>query len=817
MADFSGKNNAEINKEILRTKKLIERAEKSIVSESKKVLEFQEKLNARIVEAGKQLKANNQARLDGLASEEKALNSIGSIYKDLTNQQLEDIKLLQKKVSTGSIAEKQLFKISEINREIAQLGADDNLQRDALINKRNEEFGILKDTSELSQKDIEILTQQNKLALQYASMSSRQKDIIQKQYDILDGIKDTIEGTLMTARTLYGNLLGATGGLITGLGFVVDKIGKMNTELGTTMFQSDGVARRAALMNIFFKDAADSARTLSSELGGTDKVTGSLQAKVGIMAETMGISGREAGNLVGQFSRLNAGSTDVAANMMIQSREFAKQNNIIPNDLMSDLAASAEEFALFGQEGGENILRASGYAQKLGVNMKTLSGIAEGLLDFESSITKELELGALLGRNINLNKARQLAYENDIEGATKAVLQELGGITAFNRMDYFQKKATADLLGVSVAELQKMASNQESAANMTRVMGVEMGIVGEGLNYVANNAGGFLKSLGGGVTALGQMNLGFNALGTSVGGVVKGSIQFVKNLISANALTKAQKSLSDKQILAGFGGKKAKDMLTAKMASKTPKLPSSSAQNPTTSTMNSVGKINMSAVLKGAAAMLIVAAAMFVLAKALQEFTNVGEAELKSAGIALLGLMASIAIMGAIMMSPLGTGVLVGAAALLIVAGSLYILGQALQGIAKGFGALGLIQPILSGLVGMIGGIFALSAAFATLAGSLGLLGLAGIAALPALLGLAAAGAGLGMLFGVFSDGGENSGLEEGGENLQQQMVNHLKNILEETKKGRVLKVDNEVLARVVGSVTEQQGGNTGTYSGKPT
>ena len=69
MAEFSGKNNAEINKEILRTKKLIERAERSIVSESKKILEFQERLNARIVEAGKQLKANNQARLDGLAAE----------------------------------------------------------------------------------------------------------------------------------------------------------------------------------------------------------------------------------------------------------------------------------------------------------------------------------------------------------------------------------------------------------------------------------------------------------------------------------------------------------------------------------------------------------------------------------------------------------------------------------------------------------------------------------------------------------------------------------------------------------------------------
>lgn len=816
MAEFSGKNNAEINKEILRTKKLIERAERSIVSESKKILEFQERLNARIVEAGKQLKANNQARLDGLAAEERSLNSIGSIYKGLTNQQLEDIQLLQKKVTTGSIAEKQLFKISEINREIAQLGADDNLQREALINKRNDEFKILKDTGQLSQKDIERLTEQNKLALQYASISSRQKNIIQKQHDILDGIKDTIEGTLMTARTLYGNLVGAIGGLITGLGFAVDKIGAMNSELGTTMFQSDGIGRRTALMNIFFKDAADSARTLSSELGGTDKVTGSLQAKVGIMAETMGISGREAGNLVGQFSRLNAGSTDVAADMMITSREFAKQNNIIPNDLMSDLAASAEEFALFGQEGGENILRASGYAQKLGVNMKTLSGVAEGLLDFESSITKELELGALLGRNINLNKARQLAYENDIEGATKAVLQELGGITAFNRMDYFQKKATADLLGVSVAELQKMASNQESAANMTRVMGAEMGIVGEGLNYVANNAGGFLKSLGGGVTALGQMNLGFQAMGTSMGGLLSGVKQFVKNLFTANALTKAQKSLSDKQILAGFGGKKAKDMLTAKMASKTPKLPSTSAQNPATSTMGGMSKINMGAVVKGAAAMLIVAAAMFVFAKSLQEFMKVEWSAVGMAMVAMLGLIAGIALIGALMSSPIGAGVLIGAAALLFVASSMLILGVALQAIAKGFGALGLVQPILEGLIGMIGGIFMLSAAFATLAGSLGLLGLAGIAALPALLGLAAAGAGLGMLFGVFS-GGENSGLEEGGENLQQQMLDKLDELISETKKGHVLKVNNEILARVVGSGTEQQGGNTATFSGTPT
>ena len=111
-------------------------------------------------------------------------------------------------------------------------------------------------------------------------------------------------------------------------------------------------------------------------------------------------------------------------------------------------------------------LRAAGYAAKLGTNMSTLSGIADGLLDFESSITKELELGAMLGKNINLNKARELAYSGDIEGATKETLKQLGGIDAFNKMDYYQKKQTADLLGVSVAELQKMNSKMENAGQL---------------------------------------------------------------------------------------------------------------------------------------------------------------------------------------------------------------------------------------------------------------------------------------------------------------------------------------------------------------
>jgi hypothetical protein len=416
------------------------------------------------------------------------------------------------------------------------LGSEDVEARAALTNEYNDQMGSLGTILHGNTKVIQSLKQQNSLAQNYADMSSEQKDLIQSQHDVLEGVKKTIKGTLMTVKTLYGNITGAVGGLISGLGVVVGKIGAVNSELGTSMFQADGVGRKAGVLSLVFGDAAQTAKDLSAALGDTNKATFELQASVGLMATNMGISGSEATKLVSSFSMLNGNSTDVALDMSKTSQEFAKQNGIIPAQLMGDLANSTEEFALYGKDGGENILRAAGYAAKLGVNMSTLSGIADGLLDFESSITKELELGAMLGKNINLNKARELAYSGDIEGATKETLKQLGGIQAFNKMDYYQKKQTADLLGVSVAELQKMNSKMENAGSLGNVISENFSVAGEALDAGLNKyLGTGLKGLGGMITASGQLGMGFQSLGLDMGGMVKSSASWLKNMVKAGA------------------------------------------------------------------------------------------------------------------------------------------------------------------------------------------------------------------------------------------------------------------------------------------
>ena len=149
-----------------------------------------------------------------------------------------------------------------------------------------------------------------------------------------------------------------------------------------------------------------------------------------------------------------------------------------------------------------------------------MSGVADNLLDCETSITKELELGAMLGKNINLDKARQLAYSGDIAGATKETLNALGGIEGFNQMDYYSKKATAELLGVSVAELQKMVSGEEEAARLAGTIGGQFSLAGEALDAGLNKyLGTSLEALGGMVMAGAQLGGSFSQMGFDVKGM----------------------------------------------------------------------------------------------------------------------------------------------------------------------------------------------------------------------------------------------------------------------------------------------------------
>ena len=117
-----------------------------------------------------------------------------------------------------------------------------------------------------------------------------------------------------------------------------------------------------------------------------------------------------------------------------------------------------------------------------------------------------------------------------------------------------------------------------------------------------------------------------------------------------------------------------------------------------------IGYFGKKSVLLGAAALILVSGGIFVFSKAMVEFTKVSWKAVGVAAVSLLLLVGTIAALGAIMMSGVGAVALVlGAAALVIVAGGLFVLGKAMQEFAK---ALNIAMPFFEWIGNFILNVF---------------------------------------------------------------------------------------------------------------
>ena len=134
---------------------------------------------------------------------------------------------------------------------------------------------------------------------------------------------------------------------------------------------------------------------------------------------------------------------------------------------MADVASDTEFFSKYAKDGGANVMEAAIQAKKLGLNMSTVSAMADSLLDFESSIESQMEASMMLGRSINTDTARRLALEGDLVGMQKEVMKQVGNEAEFNAMNTLQRQALAKAFGLSVNDLGKMVRDQEVLNNMT--------------------------------------------------------------------------------------------------------------------------------------------------------------------------------------------------------------------------------------------------------------------------------------------------------------------------------------------------------------
>jgi hypothetical protein len=622
----------------------------------------------------------NQTRLDGLKSAERSMGSMSGLYQNLNKFEKERIKntFTSKDLTMEQTA--SLNKMAEINRSISQLTVDDIAGHAALNQEYKEIQASLGNMSEEDKKIIENLKEQNTLAKNYGKMTKTQKDFLDKQIKVYDGIKDAIGGVLETASLLTSNLKGAMGAAVIGVGFGLEKWGKSVRSFGGYV---DSAQISSVALGFAFKDAEEVTKGLSKEFGGLKDVSFSTQLNTNLMATNMGISGAEAANVVGNFARMNDGSASTAMDMAATTKALGKAAGVPIDSLMKDVAGSTKAFAEYGKNGGLNMTIAAVAAAKMGVSMDSMTKVSDSLLDFETSINGEMELGAMLGKQLNLDRARGLAYEGNMTGAVKETLNQLGGIEAFNKMDIFQKRKAAELLGLSVDEFQKMAAKSDEISENGEASVSKWSTFWEGTTaFVTGPLAGMAKTFGSSLIAMGQMSPMLKDMGINMGGMAKQAFEWVKNLIKGKAIAKVTDSVSGKATDA------IKDKATSAVKDKMGGIAQDKIKGgatPDPDKANKMGKINGPALIQAAAAMLIMAAALWVFAKAAQEFS--GKIDW---GNVFIGIAAMAALGGvAALLSLAGPMILVGAAALLVASAAFYVFGLASQQVAIGMNMLG--------------------------------------------------------------------------------------------------------------------------------
>ena len=200
---------------------------------------------------------------------------------------------------------------------------------------------------------------------------------------------------------------------------------------------------------------------LSSEFGLSLDEASALSVKVFDTSKALGLSTDEASSLFGMLMQTSNLSAVQAEQLSEGAFQLARQAGVAPSTVLRDIAGSAEVFANFSKDGGDNLAEAAVQARQMGISLSTTAKIAEGLLDFETSVAAEVEASVLLGRQLNFQKARELALNNDIAGATKNIVDQLGSEAEFNNLNLIQRQALAKSIGVSTTELAKMVGQSD--------------------------------------------------------------------------------------------------------------------------------------------------------------------------------------------------------------------------------------------------------------------------------------------------------------------------------------------------------------------
>ena len=220
-------------------------------------------------------------------------------------------------------------------------------------------------------------------------------------------------------------------------------------------------SRDLAGFGVSVKDATESAQQLANAFGDTSIANKENIEYVSLMKQNLGVSAEDSTALMQNFMGIGGMSSKVARETAGAAASMAKAAGVPFGAVMKEVAKPSAEVRSLIKGSVDNLIKGAIEAKRLGTSLEAVGKAAAGVLDFQNSINDEMEASVLFGKDVNLQKMRELSYAGDLEGVAREqakLLKEAGDVS---KMDFFQRQSIAKALGMSVEEMDKMNAKQQ--------------------------------------------------------------------------------------------------------------------------------------------------------------------------------------------------------------------------------------------------------------------------------------------------------------------------------------------------------------------
>jgi hypothetical protein len=409
----------------------------------------------------------------GLSSEEQAAEQSARI-NDLLNYRLKsETKLTeeQKALIAASFDEYQV--VGDINKELEkELAIREEANRlmgvaGGLLSTLNAFGGNFAKSLKLDQVEADMAAVADEIA-----RGERSAGLLGGRMSVLAaGVKSAFGG-LSETLTDPSVVLGA---IAKSYGEYEKSAREIRQETGISSAQLTKVAYEAApALNGSLVNSIDAVKTIASltQQVGMNVTAAFSPETIGAAADLAtltGLSADSTANLALRAEVFGDSLGDARGQAIEITQEFAESGKGALNfkSVLGDAGKASNSLALSIKGGQKGLVEAAAGAAALGLNLAKAEAIADKLLDFESSISAELEAELLTGQSLNLEKARTAALNNDIATLTEEIGSNQAIMEAFSSGNRIQQEAIAKSLGMQKEDVAKMILFNEKNKNLT--------------------------------------------------------------------------------------------------------------------------------------------------------------------------------------------------------------------------------------------------------------------------------------------------------------------------------------------------------------